>query len=69
VAGVDRGSTRRYWRRNSGVLVLRRVGRVEWRSVIGRSEVGIVREGKERRLGSMARGCEVVGVRMSLGGD
>jgi hypothetical protein len=46
--------------------VLKRVGRVEWRRVIGKSEVGTVRLGRERRFGRMARGCAVVGVRISL---
>jgi len=46
--------------------VLKRVGSVEWRRVIGKSEVGIVRLGRRRRFGRMARGCEVVGVRISL---
>jgi hypothetical protein len=49
-----------------GVLVLNRVGSVEWRRVIGKREVGIVRLGRERRFGRIARGCDVVGVRMSL---
>jgi hypothetical protein len=49
-----------------GVLVLNRVGSVEWRRVIGKREVGIVRLGRERRFGRMARGCDVVGVRISL---
>jgi hypothetical protein len=67
VAGVERGSMRRYWRRTRGVLVLRSVGRVEWRRVMGKSEVGMVRLESERRFGRIARGCDVVGVRMSLG--
>lgn len=49
------------------MLVLRRVGRDEWRRVIGKREVGTVREGRERRFGRMARGCAVVGVRIRLG--
>lgn len=46
--------------------MLNRVGSVEWRRVIGKREVGIVRLGRRRRFGRMARGCEVVGVRISL---
>ena len=48
------------------MLVLRRVGREEWRRVMGKREVGTVREGRYRRFGRIARGCAVVGVRMRL---
>lgn len=46
--------------------MVRRVGRVEWRNVIGRKVVGGESEGRRRREAKMARGEVVVGVRISL---
>lgn len=53
-------------RRKIGVDAERKVGIVEWRRVIGRRELGTVREGRERRLGSIARGETVWGVTSRL---
>lgn len=50
------------------MLVVIRVGREECRIVAGRREEGVVRVGRRRRQGRMARGAEVVGVRISLNG-
>lgn len=67
--GVRKGSMRRVLRRRRGKEVERKVGRVEWRRVIGRMEGGgPVREGRMRRFGISVRGGLVVGVMMRLDG-
>lgn len=57
----------RYWRRIRGHEVAIKVGREEWRRVTGRREVVTAREGRRRRIGTMARGWWEVGVKMRLG--
>lgn len=52
----------------SGVELVIKVGRDEWRIVAGRSDGEIVKDGSWRRSGRMARGWFDVGVRMRLVG-
>lgn len=54
--GVRRGSTPRRERRMRGVDVVRRLGSVELRKVMGRSDGGQKRDGSERREVRRARG-------------
>jgi len=57
-------------RRIRGSEVERKVGRVEWRRVIEKTEDGgPVREGRRRRFGIKVRGGLLVGVMMILDDD
>lgn len=60
---------RRVLRRRRGREVERKVGSVEWRSVIKKTEDGgPVREGSRRKFGIKVRGGLLVGVMISLDG-
>ncbi len=66
---MRRGSIRRVLRRRRGSEVERKVGRVEWRSVIEKMDAGgPEREGRRRRFGIRVRGGLLVGVMISLDG-